>query len=591
MLKYAAGKLFIRLGTRANRQIRFEGEDLKTTGEICRLLDGVPLAIELAAGCLSSSSLQEVLTYLKGSGVEQLALTVDAVAEAEEGGGLSAAVETAINCVPQAAQDLLESLSVFEGGFTEPAALQVAGGNQANRLEFVKMLKTLVNGSLVVSDNRSLPRYRIMEYIRGVALGRLRVHGREEVVRRSHATWVYESMRETDQLAWTDGGVKRLRALKDEVHNLNGALRWCGGAENGKARDPEMLVKIAGAAAEFWMVVGHRPEGARWYDKAIEVVDAVRDEGDKAKLYLQAARVSRQRNAPKETAWLEQAIDAFKSGHPRELYLAKTTLARKLVYCKGVDRAAVLLREARTLWDGQQAQSGQGWPAMLETVWLQAQAYVCERRGEAEEAERLLRRVIDLAMAHDEVAHGRALGDLAESLFVRGAVADAIDMRREAAKRLSEHGLDAMWWTLMNLAAALTHQALEKNRGPWEALEVLGKALRINSDSEAVKEVVEHIALMAYLIPDVKVAGKLLGFSKRAREHQVFDRHTHGVDGETYKFDREQSEQRAYELAMRVLRDDQGDEAVDGWLRDGEKLDSTEVAKIVWELTLRKPPG
>jgi predicted ATPase/DNA-binding SARP family transcriptional activator len=241
----------------------FEVND-RTVGSvvgICRSLDGMPLAIELAAARLRAMTADQVATRLDDrfrllTGGSRTALPRHQT--------LRAVVDWSWDLLDEADRALWRRLAVFTGGATAASVERVCGGGELAAPEVLDRLFALVEKSLVIVGGTDEPRYQMLETIREYGLDRLGEAGEEQRVRRAHADEFLQlaeradrELRSRDQLRW----VRRLRAEHD---NLHGALRWAIGAG-----EVSRAVRLTGALGWYWWSRGNRLEGA---DLAREVL-------------------------------------------------------------------------------------------------------------------------------------------------------------------------------------------------------------------------------------------------------------------------------------------------------------------------------
>lgn len=236
--------------------------------EICRRLDGIPLAIELAAARLAVLSPEEVARRLDAA----LWLLNDgnrtAVPRQQT---LRATLDWSYALLSEQEQAVLCRLAVFAGGFGIAAAEAVCG------VSVLDLLAQLVDKSLVmVEEQEAFPararlretRYRLLEIIRQYALERLTADGEAETVRRHHATF-YRDLAEVaephlappEQRGWWS-------RLEREHDNIRRAL------ESANAEgDSQTSLRLAGAMWQFWYGRGYQAEGRRWLEQALACVD------------------------------------------------------------------------------------------------------------------------------------------------------------------------------------------------------------------------------------------------------------------------------------------------------------------------------
>ena len=227
---------------------------------ICWRLDGLPLALELAAA------------QTRFLGPTALLARLDRALEAEGARDLPERQRTMKNTIDwshdllsEPEKELFERLSVFAGGFTLEAAEEVGDVEDA----FV-LLGNLVEQSLVVAEagSEGRMRYRMLEPIRQYALGRLAETGEENEVRRRHALWYTRFAEEAEeQLAGPEQG-GWLDRLEAEHDNLRAALRW-----SLERNDPDGGLRLAADLWRMWNARGYMQEGRDWLERALASAD------------------------------------------------------------------------------------------------------------------------------------------------------------------------------------------------------------------------------------------------------------------------------------------------------------------------------
>ena len=217
----AAAKLFIE---RAHSVApAFTVDDADAVSEICRRLDGIPLAIELAASRISSMTVVDVRDRLD----RRFKLLVGSRRSMERHQTLRHAVQWSFDLLDGAEKALLERCSVFAGGFDIQSACAIAGSDDPDDFAVVDLLQSLVCKSLLVVDRSAgHARFSMLETIRQFAEEQLVTNGAADGVRHTHAR--YFADRETDVLALWDS--PRQREAYDwfgaELANLRTAFRW-----------------------------------------------------------------------------------------------------------------------------------------------------------------------------------------------------------------------------------------------------------------------------------------------------------------------------------------------------------------------------
>ena len=255
--------LFDRMNT-ANLTMGVDDPDPVLATQICRDLDGLPLAIELVAAQCRILSLREIAFQLD----DRLGMLTTGTGEDQD---RHATVRNAIGWSYQlltgAEQALMRQLSVFDGGFDLDAVRLVGAGPDLPKP--VPALLGLVRKSLVVVDPTTVPRrYRMLELIREYAADLLTGTERTQTLAR-HRRWLLGLVEIGEQRLPTDDGAHWLRRLSAERDNIRAALiSALAAGENLTA------ARICGALAWFWYRTGEAAEGERWGGRTLAALDA-----------------------------------------------------------------------------------------------------------------------------------------------------------------------------------------------------------------------------------------------------------------------------------------------------------------------------
>ncbi len=243
---------------------------------ICRRLDGLPLAIELAAARVKLFPPQALLDRLD-RGLQLLAGGGRDLPERQR--TLRDAIAWSYDLLDAGVQALFRRLSVFAGGCTLEAVENICGSGAEGQVESVVLdgLTSLVDNSLVVAlsdpstyrEGEEL-RFAMLETVREYALERLASVGEAEEAHRRHARH-YLALAEAAQLEdseWWDGAerLSRLMRLEREHDNLRAALRWAV-----EGREVETAARLALALWRFWMDRSHLSEGRRWIEAVLDL--------------------------------------------------------------------------------------------------------------------------------------------------------------------------------------------------------------------------------------------------------------------------------------------------------------------------------
>jgi predicted ATPase/class 3 adenylate cyclase/DNA-binding CsgD family transcriptional regulator len=234
--------------------------------EICARLDGVPLAIELAAARVRALSLAEILDSLHD---RFRLLTGGARTAVRRQQTLRASVDWSHALLTEPERVLFRRLAVFLGGFDFDAAQAVAGSGEVERYQVLDQLTLLVDKSLVVAENiRGRTRYRLLETVRQYALEKLGEPGEAGSVRSRHRDYYTAMAAVLDAPAGTDYE-ERLEQADIEIDNLRAAFGWS--RENS---DTELALTLASSLQPLWLARGRIREGLAWFDTALTYLDA-----------------------------------------------------------------------------------------------------------------------------------------------------------------------------------------------------------------------------------------------------------------------------------------------------------------------------
>jgi len=264
---YAATALFVARARAVAPDFAASGAEAVAIAAICRRLDGLPLAIELAAARSSFLPPVELLARLE----PRLPLLTDGPDDLpERHRTLHATLAWSYDLLPGAARAVFRRLAVFAGGCGLAAAEAVCALTDAGDPPIVDMVGVLVDHSLVVPERGREPRFTFLETVREFALTHLEQRGEGEMARARHARY-YLALAEAAEPALWGGPEQRmwLERLAGEHDNLRAALAWAMGGG-----DPEQGLRLAAALGRFWFIHGHATEGRRWLERALAATPA-----------------------------------------------------------------------------------------------------------------------------------------------------------------------------------------------------------------------------------------------------------------------------------------------------------------------------
>ena len=318
---------------------------LRCAAELAVDLDGLPLALELAAARASLLGPCALRERLRGRLARLDAATVDAAARHRS---LDAAMTWSYELLPVQARQVLYQLSVFRGTIAVDAAASVT---QLDEDQMLEQLATLIDASLLRSRHDDPPSFGLLETIRAFAAEQLARDADETAAQARHAEFFHglgESaaphLWDPQQQAWYD-------RLEREHDNLRTALRfWLG---HGK---PESALRLATSLAPFWEARGHLEEGLGWLDQVLAAAQDA-EPATRGWAMFYASRLTIQRSeAEKTAALLQDSLSLFRQGadirgETFALSHLGLVMARRGMTSAGLDLGAQSVERARALGD------------------------------------------------------------------------------------------------------------------------------------------------------------------------------------------------------------------------------------------------
>jgi non-specific serine/threonine protein kinase len=261
--RYGAMALFAERARAARPGLVIGTADIASLSSICFRLDGIPLALELAAARVSALSISEIADRLDDRFM-LLSRTVGAPARHQT---LRASVDWSHQLLNQSEQAVFRRLAVFAGGWSLRAAEEVVAGPPVGCGQAARLLAGLVDKSLVqAEDSATGTRYRLLEAVKAFAFEQLTASGELGEVRARHGTYFADlGERVAARLHGRDQGLWARRLDQDQA-NLWAASQWC-------AANPARAVhglRMAAGLWEYWLIRGLIKEGAAWLEDALQ---------------------------------------------------------------------------------------------------------------------------------------------------------------------------------------------------------------------------------------------------------------------------------------------------------------------------------
>ena len=488
-----AATLFTDRARLVRPDIEFDTEVDAAIEQICRRLDGIPLAIELATARLKVLSPSQIAERIDDrfrllTGGSRTALPRQRT--------LQATMDWSHDLLNDHEQALLRRLSVFYGGFTFEAAEEVCHGDVVARLDVLDLLTRLVESSLVLVAEGTQARYQLLETVRHYGLDRLTAAGEADDARRRHARYFHGAFEhaETDLLGTQNQ--ETMDRLEAEHDNLRAALTWSFEAGEN-ALGQELVSRIS----RFWFFGSYFAEGRHWTDTAVREGPS-EPTASRADILSWAAAFALWQGEPADAADLSgQALAVAQAAGDRRAE------ARSRVTVGNVQLVRGALEEAAELYERTLAWARVEDPGYAQ-VPLVNLGMVNVLRGDTAAASTAIDELLGLVTEfRNPELIGWALVVTAWIVHHDGEPEEAIDAYQEALAhvRASEQGvLEA--WSVIGLADALrvagrldeasteVHRALQVGReigatsADWLAQRVLCRITYAHGDLAAAAE-------------------------------------------------------------------------------------------------------
>ena len=503
-----AGRLFIERAQAQRAGFNVDDDDdAAQVAELVTRLEGIPLALELAAARVRSLSLADINARLK----DRYKLLTGGSRELQERQQtLRALVSWSYDLLQANEQVLLQRLGVFTGGFDLPAVEAVCGADPLDPLELVDLLSSLVEKSLVMPDVSSGDtRYRMLDTLRDYALEKLAQGEGPAETERRHCEHFWGVARQArgglqgpQQAAW----VRRVEADLDNLRAATAVAR-SGGA------DPLLAAKLPVALQGFWVMRGRLSEGrdllrAALAQPAVQASDAARTHI----LYAAAALAYSQGDASEAQGLLESCLDLQRQLNDlRGIATTLSTLSMAYLATGRADAALAAELEAMPLF----VQLGH---KVGEAIGLQHQGHIMIFQGQMAQARRQVRQAADLAVAlKNREIEGECECLLAEVARAEGDRRSALTHLQRAlqvCRLVGDRSGEA------KAQAGLGRHSLELD-DTEAAHDQLGQAMRAFQAFEMRAELivsVEDHALLAHALGSADGAVRLLAAAQAARE-------------------------------------------------------------------------
>jgi predicted ATPase len=302
LAEFEAVALFVARAKAARPDFALTRDNAGAVAEICHRLDGLPLAIELAAARTMLLSPQAMLERL---GQRLQLLTGGAHDLPARQRTLRSTIDWSYGLLTERDQILLARLAVFVGGRTLRAAQAVCNPDHDLGPELLDELAVLVDNNLLQQESQAdgEPRFSMLETIHEYARERLRQSGELAELRRRHAEYFLALAEEAEPQLGGPDQVVWLERLETEHENLRAALAWAI-----DSAPSELALRLTGALRIFWRVRGHLSEGRRWLEAALAGGEEAAARPRAKALYGASVLALRQGDYEPAKAWAQESL-------------------------------------------------------------------------------------------------------------------------------------------------------------------------------------------------------------------------------------------------------------------------------------------
>ncbi len=442
-----AVRLFVDRARAVTPSFALAAENAAAIAQICRRLDGIPLAVELAAARIRSLPPRQIAARLDDrfrllTGGTRTALPRHRT--------LRAAFDWSFDLLSPAEQTLVPRLAVFGGSFSLEGAEAICSGGPVAARDMVDLLGRLIDRSLLMSEEDGAEaRYRMLETIRDYGQERLADSGEASVLHARHRDW-FVALVDEARPAFFSGPVQAewVGRLAREHDNLRAALRWADDDPDGA--DAEM--SLASGLWRFWELRGDLAEGSAWLTRALARVGGEVSPRRASALTGAGVLAAQQGDYAAAAAFHDASLLLHRElGNPIAVAAACSNSANMAVERGDLDRARQLFGEAiRLALDAGDRQGG-----AFSRINL---ADVAARQGDADEADRLYEESIatfrdlgdDFGVAHATARLAQAARRRGDRAAARARYAEAIAIHERTGDRQAEARMSA---SLGDLAA------------------------------------------------------------------------------------------------------------------------------------------
>ncbi|HZZ65550.1 MAG TPA: tetratricopeptide repeat protein, partial [Candidatus Baltobacteraceae bacterium] len=551
-LKYSAIALFEQRGHTVNPKFSVNDQNAAVIGDICRRLDGIPLAIELAAARLRLLTPAQLLQKLNErfrllTGGDRTALPRQQT--------MRALIDWSYDLLSPSEQGLFRTISAFSGGFSVEAASMLGATDALDEMDVLAIISSLLDKSLLQAEHgEEQLRYRLLESTREYAAQRLSESGEREAILQRHAALYAEIAEELDVKYEDTPPAAWISEAEGDIENLRAALAWSFSAGG----DALIGQRIAVTLPRLFGVVAPA-EGLRLVNQALDRVTSETPPLIVAGLHLahaSFASVFNQFNVALGAG--QEAIAVFMTlTHPTGLADAQRLVGRSLLYLGRIAEGEALLKESLSV---RQAAGSKRLGGILGDL-----AVARALRGDLQGARTLFAQATAMfEEGADASKMAITAATLAEAEFLAGDAEAAVHLAHEALDSARSVGRHRTVAAILGNIAAYELDLRNYDRARLHAREALEICRDLQGDVVSVIFALQHLATATMLQGEEDVARAAIRHARAAGLAGFVDARL-----ESLGIEREHTERSGYEKLVQTLRDAVTDDDLQMLMRAG----------------------
>ncbi len=521
--------------------------------EICLHLDGIPLALELAAARTRSLSVEQINARLAD---RFRLLTNGSRAVLPRHQTLRAALDWSYDLLAEDERVVLRRLSIFPGTFTVEAATAVASDGRIDEHAVIDLVSQIVSRSLVIADTAAArTRYRLLETVRAYALEKLEESGESDGCLQHHARF-FRDMFERGSDDWQMPDPEWRATYLPELANVRAAFDWA----LGPSGENDIAIDLAGVSGSLWTALGLFGEGVQRLEAAMARIKPDTSDRAQARLLLWLGRLLDETPARARTL-LERALDLYKKlGDPVGVGLSLVRLGRVLALMGEFGPSEAALTEARPLLEAAGSTA-------LNHYYFNL-GFLKNMAGDPATARMHYERALELAREQrSELSVLATLGNLANVKWGLGDLEGAAESLRELVALIQSSAAGTrrlLGFALMNLA-----ELLIQIRDLDASLALAREGLPLVKEDGSAWIFSDYGSLRAGGKGTLPKAALLAGYAD----------HAHASNGGTRSF----VTARARDALRALLREKLPAEELDRLFAEGAKMSEDEACRLALE--------